>query len=76
MTSQFVLIFVKQLLTFQFSIFCIIRLSGLSPFLGDSDNETLANVTAGGVDFDEECFDDVTDDAKNFILSLLDKDVK
>jgi len=57
-----------------FYYFLTFSLSGLSPFLGDNDSETLSNVTAGEVDFDDECFDDITDDAKSFILSLLVKD--
>lgn len=48
-----------------------ILLSGLSPFLGDDDAETLANVTRGEYDFDDDCFDVISEDAKEFIYSLL-----
>ena len=49
------------------------RLSGLSPFMGDSDAETLNNVTAAEWDFEDEAFDDVSNDAKEFIEKLLIK---
>ncbi|KAG2459419.1 MYLK protein, partial [Polypterus senegalus] len=57
-------------------VICYILVSGLSPFMGDNDNETLANVTSATWDFDDEAFDEISDDAKNFISSLLKKDMK
>merc|ERR1711977_553304 len=39
-----------------------VLLSGLSPFMGDDDNETLMNVTAGEFDFDDEEEDDEDDE--------------
>ncbi|KAA8585338.1 hypothetical protein FQN60_004032, partial [Etheostoma spectabile] len=51
-------------------------LSGESPFQGNSDAETLALVTAAQWEFDEESFDEITDEAKNFISSLLNKDAR
>jgi len=48
-------------------------LSGLSPFAGESDPETLANVTAAELDFDAEEFSDVTTNAKDFIEKLIIK---
>lgn len=53
--------------------FCF-RLSGESPFQGNSDAETLALVTAAQWEFDEESFEDITEEAQNFISSLLNKD--
>ena len=47
------------------------RLSGLSPFLGDTDTETFANVSACEWDFDDECFDEVSNESKDFIEGLL-----
>ena len=47
------------------------RLSGLSPFLGDTDAETFANVSACEWDFDDECFDEVSNESKDFIEGLL-----
>lgn len=55
---------------------CPIRLSGLSPFMGDSDNETLSNVTSATWDFEDEAFDEISDNAKDFITNLLKKDMK
>ena len=50
------------------------RLSGLSPFMGDSDAETMCNVTAGNFDFHSPEFDSVSDDAKDMITNLLQPD--
>uniref|UniRef100_A0A914ZQD0 Titin n=1 Tax=Parascaris univalens TaxID=6257 RepID=A0A914ZQD0_PARUN len=49
-------------------------LSGLSPFLGNSDEETLANVSAGDWDFDDPSWEEVSPVAKDFICRLLVKD--
>ena len=49
------------------------RLSGLSPFLGDDDNETLNNILACQWSFEEEEFKDISDEAKDFITRLLVK---
>ncbi|XP_062571039.1 myosin light chain kinase, smooth muscle-like isoform X2 [Saccostrea cucullata] len=48
-------------------VICYVLLSGLSPFMGDSDVETLSNVTRGDYDFDDEAFDEISDLAKDFI---------
>lgn len=55
-------------------VICYILLSGESPFQGESDTETLALVTAAQWEFDEESFEEITDMAKDFISSLLNKD--
>ncbi|GCC29195.1 hypothetical protein chiPu_0007632 [Chiloscyllium punctatum] len=57
-------------------VICYILVSGLSPFMGDNDNETLANVTSATWDFDDDAFDEISDDAKDFINHLLKKDMK
>ncbi|XP_053107711.1 myosin light chain kinase, smooth muscle isoform X2 [Hemicordylus capensis] len=57
-------------------VICYILVSGLSPFMGDNDNETLANVTSATWDFDDEAFDEISEDAKDFINNLLKKDMK
>ncbi|KAG2458063.1 MYLK4 kinase, partial [Polypterus senegalus] len=49
-------------------------LSGLSPFLGENDNETLNNILACRWDFEEEEFKNVSEEAKDFIRKLLIKD--
>lgn len=54
--------------------FILFRLSGESPFQGNDDAETLALVTAAQWEFDEESFEEISEEAKNFISSLLDKD--
>uniref|UniRef100_A0A669B5X8 Myosin light chain kinase, smooth muscle n=1 Tax=Oreochromis niloticus TaxID=8128 RepID=A0A669B5X8_ORENI len=57
-------------------VICYILLSGLSPFMGDNDNETLSNVTSATWDFEDEAFDEISDNAKDFITKLLKKDMK
>ncbi|XP_043930851.1 myosin light chain kinase, smooth muscle isoform X2 [Protopterus annectens] len=57
-------------------VICYILVSGLSPFMGDNDNETLANVTSATWDFDDEAFDEISEDCKDFISGLLKKDMK
>lgn len=54
-------------------VVCYVLLSGLSPFMGDSDVETFANITGIAYDFDDEAFDPISDDAKDFIQKLLIK---
>ncbi|XP_068594315.1 myosin light chain kinase 2, skeletal/cardiac muscle isoform X2 [Cebidichthys violaceus] len=46
-------------------------LSGLCPFLGDDDNETLNNILACKWNFDEQEFVDTSEEAKDFISRLL-----
>ncbi|XP_074843864.1 uncharacterized protein LOC142009543 [Carettochelys insculpta] len=49
-------------------------LSGLSPFLGDDDNETLNNILACSWDLENEEFQDVSEEAKDFLSKLLIKE--
>lgn len=42
--------------------------------MGDDDLETMANVTQGKWDFNDDTFDHVSEDAKDFITKLLVKD--
>ena len=51
-------------------------MSGLSPFAGESDAETFSNVTMAQYDFDEEEFEEISDDAKDFIDKLLQRERK
>uniref|UniRef100_A0A8C1XLV3 Myosin light chain kinase family, member 4a n=1 Tax=Cyprinus carpio TaxID=7962 RepID=A0A8C1XLV3_CYPCA len=46
-------------------------LSGLSPFLGDDDSETLNNILACQWNFEEDEFSEVSEEAKDFISKLL-----
>ncbi|XP_037544549.1 myosin light chain kinase, smooth muscle [Nematolebias whitei] len=55
-------------------VICYILLSGESPFQGSCESETLALVTAAQWEFDDESFQDITEEAKDFIGSLLNKD--
>ncbi|XP_013785970.2 death-associated protein kinase 2-like [Limulus polyphemus] len=49
-------------------------LSGISPFLGDSKQETFSNISAVDYYFDDEYFSHVSELAKDFIAKLLVKD--
>ncbi|XP_051557106.1 myosin light chain kinase 2, skeletal/cardiac muscle-like isoform X2 [Myxocyprinus asiaticus] len=46
-------------------------LSGLSPFLGDDDNQTLNNILVCQWNFEEDEFTDISEEAKDFISKLL-----
>jgi serine/threonine protein kinase len=50
-----------------------VLLSGLSPFAGSSDIDTLKNVKACDWSFDEEAFKNVSEEGKDFIRKLLVK---
>lgn len=49
------------------------RVSGASPFLGEDDNETYANITNVDYDFDDEFFKGISSQAKDFVSALLVK---
>lgn len=55
-------------------VICYVLLSGLSPFMGNSDLETMTNVTKAIYDFDDESFEPISEEAKDFISKLLVKD--
>uniref|UniRef100_A0A3B3RMP0 Myosin light chain kinase 3 n=1 Tax=Paramormyrops kingsleyae TaxID=1676925 RepID=A0A3B3RMP0_9TELE len=46
-------------------------LSGLSPFLGDNDTETMNNILHSNWDFDADAFENISEEAKDFIFRLL-----
>ncbi|XP_039306923.1 titin isoform X3 [Solenopsis invicta] len=54
-------------------VICYVLLTGLSPFMGDNDIETFANITRADYDLEDEAFDAISNDAKNFISGLLIK---
>eukprot|EP00559_Dactyliosolen_fragilissimus_P007648 CAMPEP_0184857882 /NCGR_PEP_ID=MMETSP0580-20130426/3024_1 /TAXON_ID=1118495 /ORGANISM="Dactyliosolen fragilissimus" /LENGTH=495 /DNA_ID=CAMNT_0027353731 /DNA_START=34 /DNA_END=1521 /DNA_ORIENTATION=+ len=49
-------------------------LCGYPPFFNDSDAKTLKDIRAGKFDYPASEWDDISDDAKNFISSLIQKD--
>ena len=55
---------------------CCRRLSGYSPFAGEDQRETFSLVNNADYDFDDDVWDSVSDDAKDFIKRLLIKDKK
>lgn len=56
-------------------VICYVLLSGLSPFMGDNDSQTYNNITKAEFDFDDESFEDISGEAKDFISKLLVKDL-
>ena len=50
------------------------RLSGASPFLGDTQQETYENIVAVDYSFDDEFFLDTSEMAKDFIRRLFIKE--
>uniref|UniRef100_A0AAY4C3N3 Protein kinase domain-containing protein n=1 Tax=Denticeps clupeoides TaxID=299321 RepID=A0AAY4C3N3_9TELE len=56
--------------------FCVTpyRLSGMSPFQGDTDEETLRNIVSMNYEFEDRYFSDTSAVAKDFIQNLLVKD--
>ena len=46
-------------------------LSGLSPFLGDDDSQTLNNILQCQWNFEEDEFNSISEEAKDFISKLL-----
>lgn len=52
------------------------RLTGYSPFQGETHNDTFYNVSICEYDFDDEVFQNVSQDAKDFIEDLLQKNPK
>nr|XP_042912405.1 obscurin-like [Parasteatoda tepidariorum] len=51
-------------------------LSSISPFLGENDRETLTRLQQGKINFSEDAFTGVSDDAKDFMSKLLVFDPK
>lgn len=55
-------------------VICYVLVSGLSPFMGDTEIDTMTNVTLGKYNFDDDAFDCVSEQCKDFIRTLLQKD--
>lgn len=51
-------------------------ISGLSPFMGENDIETMSNVTIAKYDFEDECFAGISPECLDFIAKLLVKDLR
>lgn len=54
-----------------FGIMLYVFLSGVSPFLDDSIEETTTNILKCDFSFPEEYFRDISNDAKNLLMRLL-----
>lgn len=48
-------------------------MSGYSPFAGDTEAETLSNITMAQFDYEADEFEEISDTAKDFINKLLVK---
>ncbi|XP_071488548.1 protein Obscurin-like [Diadema antillarum] len=53
-------------------VIAYILLSGISPFAGEDDRQTLLNVRGGQWDFDDEVWDDISDEAQDFIWLMFE----
>ncbi|XP_048365513.1 death-associated protein kinase 2-like isoform X3 [Sphaerodactylus townsendi] len=51
-----------------------ILLSGMSPFQGETDSETLSNIVSGSYEFEDKYFSQTSELAKEFIRQLLVKE--
>ncbi|KAH8375357.1 hypothetical protein KR200_011236, partial [Drosophila serrata] len=56
-------------------VICYVLISGLSPFMGENDIETMSNVTIAKYDFEDECFNGISPECLDFIAKLLAKDL-
>ncbi|CAO1383269.1 unnamed protein product [Diamesa tonsa] len=54
-------------------VIAYVLVSGLSPFAGECDVETMGNVTVGKYDFNDEAFDNVSPECIDFITKCLMK---
>jgi len=57
-------------------VLAYVLLTGFSPFGGDSDQETLLNITSAQLDFPAELFEGISEDAKEFIADCLNRNPK
>jgi len=57
-------------------VLAYVLLTGFSPFGGDTDQETLRNISTASLDFPSELFEGVSDEAKDFIADCLQRDPK
>ena len=57
-------------------IFFHYRVSGVSPFLGETKQDTFANVSAVDYEFEDQYFSKISESAKDFIAKLLVKNPK
>lgn len=58
------------------AVYSVLRLSGLSPFQEETDEETLRNIIAMNYEFNAQYFGMTTSMAKDFIQKLLVKNPK
>ena len=49
----------------------ISRMSGISPFAGENNQETCSNVTKADWDFEDKAFETISPEAKDFISKLV-----
>ena len=52
-------------------IITYLMLSGVSPFRGQNDRETLQRIQMGDIDFDFELWQNISREAKHFVANLL-----
>lgn len=51
-----------------------VLLTGVSPFLGDTKQDTLMNVTTAAIDFPDDLFGHMSSSCQDFIRIMLQRD--
>lgn len=72
-TIRFIILSISY---FKMVFFMVDSLSGISPFYKESPQELLAKVREGRWQFEPEAFAYISNEAKDFISKLLEKDPK
>ena len=55
-------------------VLAYVLLTGFSPFGGETEQETLRNIATAELDFPDELFEGVSEEAKEFISLCLNRD--
>lgn len=65
------IVFVLFLCHRSIGVLTYVMLTGVSPFLGDTKQETFLNISQVDIQYSQEEFEGISDEAINFIQSLL-----